>query len=370
MDHHHDQGVSLLTRLRKTIGLDRLPATGAAALASPWAPRPTHLEPVIAADLFGDDAKRTITRADAMAVPALARARALITTTVARLPVHATRAGVPLDDQPRWIDRTDGPVSPFHRMTMTVDDLLFYGWSLWAVERDYDGRAIAADRVPIHRWTIRDDGTIVVDDHHVPDRDVCLIPGPHEGILTFGADTIRHAVAVLDAVARAAETPAAQVELHQTNDAPLTAEEADRIRQSWIAARRGRNGGVAFTTAGIEVRDHGAPIADLLVDGRNASAVDIARMCGIPASMVDATLSGSSLSYQNTASRMNELVTFGLAPFMAAIAGRLGMDDMVPRGVRIEFDMAETVAPISKFTVPDDDQPAALPAMDQMGDLA
>ncbi|WP_223144652.1 phage portal protein [Corynebacterium poyangense] len=334
------------------------------ALASPWAPRPNHLIPAdswISADILGLDA-RPVTRDLAMSVPALARARSLIVTTIARLPIYATKNGERLDEQPRWIDRTDGPVSPYHRMVTTCDDLLFYGWSLWVVKRDTDGYVIAADRVPINYWTVdNDDNRILINDQPIDQREACLIQGPNEGILAFGADTISHARSVLDAVKRAADTPAAQIELHQTNDVPITEERAAAIRDQWIAARKGKNGGVAFTTAGLEVKSHGQPATDLLIDGRNAAAIDIARLCGIPATMVDAVLSGSSLSYSNPSTRLAELVAFGLSPFMAAIAGRLGMDDIVSRGVRIEFDTAETLAPTGTFNVPDDQTPQPTP---------
>ena len=345
--------MGILERLRRMTGLAGQGTP--AAVASPWSARPTHLEPArILAGVLGEDTPLPVTRAEAMSIPALARARQLIVSTVARLPVYAAAGGERLETQPRWIDRTDGPVSPYHRMSDTVDDLLFYGWSLWALDRDYDGRVIAADRVPVELWSVGEDGDILIEDEPVAARDVCLIPGPHEGILKIGAKSVRHARVVLDAVERAARNPSAQTELHQTNDAPLTAEEAIELRDSWAAARRGEHGGIGVTTHGIEVRDHGAPISDLLIDGRNAAAVDIARLCGVPATIVDATLQGSSLSYSSTESRMNELITFGLSPFMAAIAGRLGMDDMVPRGTRIEFDISETILPRGELDVPDD----------------
>jgi hypothetical protein len=75
-----------------------------------------------------------VTRGMAMAVPAVAKARHLL------LRRRATSPGVvpgPTKDpeQPLWMQRTDGDLSPFHRMLWTVDDLLFYGWSLWAAKR-------------------------------------------------------------------------------------------------------------------------------------------------------------------------------------------------------------------------------------------
>uniref|UniRef100_UPI0013CF363E phage portal protein n=1 Tax=Pseudomonas viridiflava TaxID=33069 RepID=UPI0013CF363E len=92
------------------------------------------------------------------------------------------------------------------------------------------------------------------------------------------------------------------------------------------AARRGENGGVGYTNSAIEVKEHGAINEHLLVEGRNAAAVEIARIAGIPAVLLDAGAEGkSSMSYDNAQGRNAELVDYGLRPLMAAIAGRLSL---------------------------------------------
>lgn len=290
-----------------------------------------------------------VTRDMAMAVPALARARSLICSTIAGVPL------VSVDDDgdddgrtPDYIKSTLGDVPPYHRMLWTVDDLFFYGWSLWAVERDSRGRVLDAARVPYEMWSMDSEGNVLVDGEPARAEDVCLIPGISEGILTTGRATIAQAHQLLRAAARAAENPAAQVELHQTNEAPMTEEDVEFLISKWARARAGENGGVAFTSAGIEVKEHGASSEHLLIEGRNAAAVDIARHANLPATMVDATLSGSSLSYQNTAARMSELVTFGLSPLMKAVAARLSQNDMSPDDIRLSFDMDKTFEDLSR----------------------
>lgn len=312
-------------------------------LASPWS-TPNHLESVIWADILGSTFKGPITRADAMMIPAVVRGRGLIVTTIARSPLIAERDGAELEEQPRWINRTSGPISSFHRMLWTADDLLFYGWSLWAVTRDYDNRVIDAARVPIERWEFSQDDEVLIDGAPADNDEVILIPGIHEGILSFGAETINQARGLLATAERAATNPAAMIELSQTNDYPITKPEVDELIARWSAARRGENGGVAFTSHGIETKEHGAAKEHLLIEGRSASSIDIARLLGIPASMIDANQAGSSLSYSNTESRMNELISFGIAPLMASIASRLGLDDIAPRGTTIRFNTADIVA--------------------------
>lgn len=316
------------------------------AIASPL--RSDSLAPVFAgADLpnLGDAVNRDM----AMAVPALARARTLICSTIAGVPL------VSVDDRgdddgrtPDYIATTTGDVSPYHRMLWTIDDLFFHGWSLWTVERNSRGYVIDAARVPFELWSMDSDGDILVDGEPARADEVCLIPGISEGILTTGRSTIAQAHQLLRAAARAADNPSAQVELHQTNDAPMTDEDVEWLISRWARARAGENGGVAYTSNGIEVREHGASSEHLLVDGRNAAAVDIARHANLPATMVDATLSGSSLSYQNTAARMSELVTFGLSPLMNAVAARLSQNDMTPKKITLRFDLDQTFEDLSK----------------------
>lgn len=290
-----------------------------------------------------------VTRDMAMAVPALARARTLICSTIAGVPlVSVDDSGDDDGRTPDYIETTYGDVSPYHRMLWTIDDLFFHGWSLWAVERDNHGLVIDAARVPFEMWSLDQDGNVLVDGQPARADDVCLIPGISEGILTTGRSSIAQAHQLLRAAARAADNPSAQVELHQTNDAPMIEEDVDRLIARWARARAGENGGVAYTSNGIEVKEHGASSEHLLIEGRNAAAVDIARHANLPATMVDATLSGSSLSYQNTAARMSELVTFGLSPLMNAVAARLSQNDMTAPNIRLRFDLDQTFEDLSR----------------------
>lgn len=339
-----------------------------ASLASPWAADPSHLASIVYKDIFGDTAvPAAMTRAEAMSVPAVARGRHLVAGTIGRLPLAVYR-GEDTIDTPGWIDRSDADLSPFHRMLWTTDDLIFHGWSLWSVIRGGDGLPTRADRVPFDDWTFEDDATgatvIAVNGRVVARDSVCLIPGMHEGLLAFAARTIRHASMLVDAADRAAETPTPNVELHQTTAAPMTHAEITELVNQWAAARRGKNGGVAYTNAAIEARFHGEVSAQLLIEGRNAAAVDIARSLGIPASMIDATGPESSLTYETTNGRNSEFVDYGLAPYMAAITARLGMDDMLPRGQRIEFDLENyTGTALASLGTQDDDNglPPATP---------
>lgn len=334
-------------------------------IRSPWSPNPSHLETLVWSDIFGTK-YQPLTRSEAMTVPAVVRARRLIAAAIARMPIHVWRDG--RDVTPLWLTRTDTGVHPWHRMLWTIDDLIFYGWSLWHLDRSADdGSILAAHRLAPHRWQITAEGDILVDDRAVHPDDVCAIPGPDEGILTTGKIAVRHAAKLIGAADRAADTPSPTVNLHQTNDYRMTDEERSALIASWASARRGENGGVAFTSNGIDAQEMNSVQEHLLIEGRNASAVDVARVMGIPASMIDATGPKASLSYETTEGKASELVNWGLSPFMSAITSRLSLDDMTPRGHVARFDADRLVGPLTESDTEDDAPatPPAAPAADQ-----
>lgn len=327
-------------------------------IASPWAVT-SSLEAIAWADIL-NTTLLPMTRAEAMSVPAIAKARHVVAPRVASTPLHVFRfardpaTGAESDTQlgdPKWISRTDDGVSPWHRMLWTVDDLIFHGWSLWGTTRGSEGELLGAARVPMDAWQFNSAGQVEVktpgaSDFKPPrDVDVILIPGPHEGILTYGATTVRHARQLLKAAATAGQNPSANLELHQVEGEDLTDVQITALIDSWAAARRGENGGVAYTNKALQLIEHGAIDAHLLIEGRNASAVDCARVVGVAAAMVDATVPKASLTYETTEGRGLEHLAYGVEPYADAIAARLSLDDVVPRGQRTRFDITQDLGP-------------------------
>jgi Phage portal protein len=337
-------GIPAALRLVRSVTSDQVKPSGfplRPQIGSPWSTG--QLTAIVWADILGLDVLPP-SRPEAMSVPAVARARNLLAGTVAGLPLRALRGQDLVQPQPTWLSRTDGPVSPWHRMCWTVDDILFSGWSLWAVQRDTDGFVIAADRVPPELWTWGPDGrTIVMDGQPADPTTVLLIPGPNEGILNFGGRAMREAAQLERAAANGAANPVPAVELHQTTDDTLTDAEADELRAKWAAAMVG--GGVAYTNSALQVIPHGTQPEQLLITGRNAAAVNMARLTNVPAAMLDATTAGSSLTYETVAGRNAEFIDYGVALYLEPIAARLSMDDVVPRGQRVAFDLADFTSP-------------------------
>lgn len=334
------------------------------APASPWS-TDDFLERVVVPDIWPDAVPRPMTRGEAMQVPAVSRSRHLICATIAALPLVVLRGDTPIPDQPYWCYGTDGQLgtldadqrtryglftgqSPFQRMLATADDLLFAGWSLWLVTlSDPAGRPLRAVHVPFDCWWVDSNGDLVDQDGHPFDAAaVILIQGPHEGVLSFGARTIRAAGTLESTAAEVARTPF-RLGVHQTSEITLTpAERAELVGE--VRRALADNNGILYTNSALELTEFRLDSSELLVGGRQAAALDVARHMNIPGSMIDAEPTGSTLSYSNPESRNQQWLDYGLSSYTDAIAAALSMDTVVPAGQRTAFDtssLTTTVAP-------------------------
>lgn len=346
--------------------------------SSPWSSN--TLQRIVAEDVFGSDLPMN-TRQSAMELPAVARGRNLICSTIPRFPLvdldvgetvpdRPTLDGVTdraqrqaaLDDyrermrefrngQPTWLYRTDDGTSPQLRLAWTIDDLMFYGWSCWWRRNRSDGFPLTAGRIPFGEWTINADNRVEVRGAVQRDDEVIVIPGLHEGILSFGRRTIADARSLYDIVRQRLVNPAPQLNLHQVDGADLTDTQIDELVESWAVARQGGRGGVGFTSRHIELQELGAAAdAQLMIEARNAASLDLARLIGVSALRLDATSAKSSLTYETPQGRNQEFIDFDIALYMTPLTARFSMDDITPQGHRVEFDLTDFVTNAPSMT--------------------
>lgn len=321
-------------------------------IATPWGS--SDLARLVADDVFGGTAPHN-TRERAMRIPAIARARNVVCTTVARFPLAVLRGATKLEgiEAPTWSYESSQVQTWAHRLAWTVDDLMFYGWSCWSRANQADGTPARFTRIDRGRWTIDDDMQVRVDEMPVDPRDVVVIPGLHEGLLSYGVDAIKDITFLYSIVRQRLLNPVPGIELHQTGGTPLNRDEIDALIDGFAAARQGQNGGVSYTNQWIESKELGmGGDAQLLIEARNAAAVDCARLVGVHAGMLDATAPKASLNYETTTGRNQEFVDLDLALYMTPITARLSLDDVVPRGTRVEFDLGDYTAPAPAATGP------------------
>lgn len=324
-------------------------AQPARALATPFAGE-SHLSPaLVLGDIFSNRVV-PVTRAEAMSVPAIARARRLVCNILGRQPVKAYRSGGALvDPQPRFLYASKY-FPPRLRMVWTLDDLMFNGWSLWALDRgaeDASGRAPILDalRIDPAKWHVEDGKIIVAGPRNkrveLTDGQYLLFPGAQEGLLTMAAGTIRGYLNIERQWQGRMDNPVPITELSYEGDDPLTADEMKDVRRTFLDALKEDGGVVYVTPPGWTVHAHGDEVPDLFVQGRNAAALDAARFAAMPASMLDASqVNGSSIDYENNELGRSSYRDLTLRDWALPVEEALSQDDVLPAGQYVEFDLS------------------------------
>lgn len=307
--------------------------------ATPWQTGAT-LAPVI---ISGQEILRpesSVSMAQAMAIPPIARAVMLYTAVVAGQPLVAENkdgSAYALE----WLNSTgEGAVSPALRNAQLVQDLFFAGHALLEVTRDTDGYVTDAIRLPLDRWSLDEEGYVLIDKERVHQDTVVYIPGllPF-GFLTYAASTIRHYAAITRTLESRSANPVPLIAIYVDEDCNLTDEEILQVQTNWADARRSQNGAVAVVPKGIriDVLGQDAGGGEMLTEARNAARLDAANFVNLTAALVDGN-NGTSGTYENTLQNQNEFNALSLPLFTLPITRRLSQDDVTPPGVSVQFD--------------------------------
>jgi HK97 family phage prohead protease len=284
----------------------------------------------------------------AIQVPAVKRARDLIASTIGQLPADVFNskhvvARNPLLDQP---ERNRARVIT---MSLTVEDLLFYGRAWWQVtERDGAGWPTFVKRVdprfvddgtgwPCQVGPYYEPGKVYINGKHVPDADIIRFDSPNDPLLVAGARAIRTALRLDAAAANYAEgTPPADYFEPRDGVDPAEDEEIQAILDAWAAARRARS--TAYIPAALKYNISGFDPQKLqLQEARQHAVVEIARAAGIDPEALG--VSTTSRTYFNAFDKRKEFTDFVLSAYVAAIEDRLSMGDVTRQGHTVRFNL-------------------------------
>jgi len=278
-----------------------------------------------------------ITRSDAIAVPSVARAAALIKGVVATLPLHLYRKSTGQElGNPIWLDQPDYRQPRVITLGWTVDALFFYGVAYWEVTELYadDGRPsrfawVANTRVTV---TLNNTNTLVksyaVDGSERPNSGIgslITFQAMDEGILNRGGRTLRAALDLEKAAAVAAGTPIPSGYI-QNSGADLPEEQITGLLASWKLARTQRS--TAYLSSTLKYEPTAFSPKDMMYsEAKQELATEIARLCNVPAYLLSAD-ANASMTYSNVMDERKQFVDMSLRPFISAIEERLSMNDM------------------------------------------
>lgn len=341
----------MLDRLRGTSRTYELAAYGQSIadglpLPLPWVDD-SNLEKIDLSGLFAGLAPMVRpSRNNAMKIATVARVRNVIAGTIGRLPLYDEKAGKRNPDSRSILDLPDPSRPRSQTLTWTIDQLIFYPCTWWLVTRR-DAAGWPADvRLVMHDDAELDkDGNLyAVNGEPVDPKNVIRFDAPNAGLLADADDTLRRAVVIAMAAAKAEDNPVPAFELHNEGDLTVpegkTRQEAvDQFLDDWMRGRR--KFGVGYTSKGIKTQAHGIAPEQLLIEGRKRIDLEICRHMNAQAWVADVPVDGQSLTYANLTDRNKDFVNTTLAIYMTAITDRLSMGDITPAGWRVRFDTRE-----------------------------
>ena len=292
-----------------------------------------------------------ITRAEAAAVPSVARASQLIKGVVGTLPLNLYRKSTGQElGSPLWLEQPDKRQPRVITLGWTVDSLFYFGVSYWEILEQYqdDGRPARFAWVSNSRVTVDLNATnTVVEFYYVdgkrrPDSGIgslITFQAMDEGILNRGGRTIRAALDLEKASAISAATPVPSGYI-QNSGADLPEDQVTGLLASWALARNRRSTAYLSSTLKYEPTSF-SPKDMAMVDAAQFLSTQIARLCNVPAYMLSADMN-NSMTYSNVIDERRQFTDMSLRPYLCAIEDRLSMNDITNSQNYVRFDIDDT----------------------------
>lgn len=284
-----------------------------------------------------------VSRREAIAVPAIKRARDAIAATLGQFPLRLYDA----DNKPVEWDLLDAPESgtaPTVSWTRVIDDLVMHGVAWLRVTHvGWHGLPAVVARLDPETVTVRPDLRVYVSragsgtaTEWVPDEQLIRIDSPNDALLVAGARAIR-ALGLLDAAALNGATGVPPIDFFTPAEPTVqpTDAEVEDILAGWTSARQKR--ATAYVPAALTYHGTEVNLERLqMVQAREFAITEIARLTGISAEELSVPV--ESMTYANVQDRRRGFLLDPLGPYRTTLEGRLSMNDVTPQGLSVRFD--------------------------------
>ena len=313
--------------------------------------------------------------AAAMSVPSVTRAISLLSTVVSTLDLRSytlqwtgQRYEKLYIEGESWMTRPNPTEARNFTLSVTCRDLIMQGRAFWVVTSRYaNGFPATFQWLPAAnietpnnvgpQW-FGSPGVVMFNGVELNISDVVCFLSGSQGIVYTGRRAVQCAIRLDQAAERFASNEIAAGYLQQTGGEPMSSEELGELAASWSSSRR--ENAIGALSEGITFTEFQSDPSKLqLCEGRAYSAKDLSRLMDIPAYLLAVDQSG--MTYSNAQEARRDLIEFGARPLLHAIAERLSMDDVLPRGRHVEFDTEGYIGDLQPEMVPPDAVPNADP---------
>ena len=298
----------------------------------------------------------------ALSLPTVSRARDLLASTISSLEFRQyvkqwngteyEEIHVPNES---WMENPDPKVPRQFILANTVTDLWMTGRAFWAItsRNATDGRPMSFQWIPSSNIsTPNQEGpqyfgmpdVIKFNGVDLDPNEVITFLAPTTGLMFSGRRAVSIATHLDQYADRAATIETVPGYLQQTAAGEtMSGEELGDLASQWAQARREGNVIGALNNYVNFVEFDRDPLA-INAAQREYQALDLSRICSVPAYLVSAPTPGASMTYQNASQARQDLWLFGAQMLAHAITSRLSMNDVVSRGRYVCFDTDDLLA--------------------------
>jgi len=324
-----------------------------------------------------------VLRNNAMSVPTIARARDLIASVIASTPLQMYKESWDEAEQdmvqtyiaPRtWLKQPDPTIPYTTLMSWTFDDLFFFGKATWFINsRTADGFPNSFQRLPASMVTYRDQAgpvffapsnEVYFQGGRIDPENLVQFISPIQGIVYQSETSVQTAIRLEKARFRNATSTIPAGTLKITGGEPLTDVEMQQLGAAFNAARE--NNQTAVISQDLDyIETKANPANMMLMEAANFQALEMARITNIPPFL--AGIDVGNYQYQNGKDAREQLYLFAARAYMDCIAQTLSMNNVLPVGTCVEFDIDDYLAEVIGAEA--DDMPEMMDATNtpQMG---
>jgi hypothetical protein len=291
----------------------------------------------------------------ALSVPTVSRARDLIAGMIGALELkHFTKQWtgeeyeeiyLPLEP---WMERPDPKVTRSFFFVNIFSDLFFYGVAYAYVTTRYsDGRPASFTWLPAANVASTEQTGL--PQFYGPSSDlefngmpldvnnVIQFLSPIEGILKIGTRAINTSIYLDMAADRYAQLETVPGYLQQVEGEDLSGDDLGDLAAAWAAARKTNS--IGALSRQVQFKEYAQNPQEVVADQRKYQALEMARLCSVPAYLVSAPTEGASMTYQNATQARQDLYLFGARIYLDVIEQTLSNADVLPRNRFVKFDV-------------------------------
>jgi phage portal protein BeeE len=293
----------------------------------------------------------------ALSVPTVSRSRDLIAGLVGALELkHYSKQWtgekyeeiyLPLEP---WMERPDPKVTRSFFYVQIFNDLFMYGVGYAYITTRYsDGRPASFTWLPAANMSSTQQTGIPqyygqsdeleFNGQPLDIANVLQFVSPLEGILKTGARAINTSLYLDAAADRYAQLETVPGYLQQISGEDMSGEDLGDLAAAWAAARKAN--AIGALSSQVQFKEYAQNPQEVIADQRKYQALEMARLCNVPAYLVSAPTEGASMTYQNAEQARQDLYLFGARIYLDVIEQTLSGEQIMPRNRFVEFDMEE-----------------------------